>query len=284
MKKILSVLLAVVVCAVAHAQGVESDEQMYDTAATVAEQSVEQSVAAVELTPNEARKMRGFSTDDCFVPRGQWIFGGTASYSTHTNKDYNFLVISNINSEGYTVKVSPMIAYAPWKNMSVGVRFGYSRSLLSIDSGSFSFGDAETGVNINVDYYHQIKHSYTGTLFWRPYIPLGHSNRFAIFAEVQLNASGGRSKIVAEDGVIDGMQNYRGSYADSFGMSLALQPGIVAFVTNNTALELSIGVFGIGYERVKQLRNQIDDGTYSSTDMNFKVNLLSIGFGVSFYL
>lgn len=284
MKKILSVLLAVVVCAVAQAQGVESDEQMYDTAATVAEQSAEQSVAAVELTPNEARKMRGFSTDDCFVPRGQWIFGGTASYSTHTNKDYNFLVISNINSEGYTVKVSPMIAYAPWKNMSVGVRFGYSRSLLSIDSGSLSFGDAETGVNINVDYYHQIKHSYTGTLFWRPYIPLGHSNRFAIFAEVQLNASGGRSKIVAEDGVIDGMQNYRGSYADSFGMSLALQPGIVAFVTNNTALELSIGVFGIGYERVKQLRNQIDDGTYSSTDMNFKVNLLSIGFGVSFYL
>lgn len=284
MKKILSVLLAVVVCAVAHAQGVESDEQMYDTAATVAVQSAEQSVAAVELTPNEARKMRGFSTDDCFVPRGQWIFGGTASYSTHTNKDYNFLVISNINSEGYTVKVSPMIAYAPWKNMSVGVRFGYSRSLLSIDSGSLSFGDAETGVNINVDYYHQIKHSYTGTLFWRPYIPLGHSNRFAIFAEVQLNASGGRSKIVAEDGVIDGMQNYRGSYADSFGMSLALQPGIVAFVTNNTALELSIGVFGIGYERVKQLRNQIDDGTYSSTDMNFKVNLLSIGFGVSFYL
>ena len=284
MKKILSVLLAVVVCAVAHAQGVESDEQMYDTAATVAEQSAEQSVAAVELTPNEARKMRGFSTDDSFVPRGQWIFGGTASYSTHTNKDYNFLVISNINSEGYTVKVSPMIAYAPWKNMSVGVRFGYSRSLLSIDSGSLSFGDAETGVNINVDYYHQIKHSYTGTLFWRPYIPLGHSNRFAIFAEVQLNASGGRSKIVAEDGVIDGMQNYRGSYADSFGMSLALQPGIVAFVTNNTALELSIGVFGIGYERVKQLRNQIDDGTYSSTDMNFKVNLLSIGFGVSFYL
>lgn len=284
MKKILSVLLAVVVCAVAHAQGVESDEQMYDTAATVAEQSAEQSVAAVELTPNEARKMRGFSTDDCFVPRGQWIFGGTASYSTHTNKDYNFLVISNINSEGYTVKVSPMIAYAPWKNMSVGVRFGYSRSLLSIDSGSLSFGDAETGVNINVDYYHQIKHSYTGTLFWRPYIPLGHSNRFAIFAEVQLNASGGRSKIVAEDGVIDGMQNYRGSYADSFGMSLALQPGIVAFVTNNTALELSIGVFGIGYERVKQLRNQIDDGTYSSTDMNFKVNLLSIGFGISFYL
>ena len=60
--------------------------------------------------------------------------------------------------------------------------------------------------------------------------------------------------------------------------------GIVAFVTNNTALELSIGVFGIGYESVKQVKNQIETGKTTSSNMNFKVNLLSIGFGVSFYL
>ena len=165
------------------------------------------------LTANEARQRRGFSTDESFVPKGQWIFGGTASYSTHTNKNYKLLVIDNIDSEGYTVNVSPMIAYAVGKNMAVGVRFGYSRSLLSIDSGSLSFGDAETGVNINVDYYHQIKHNYTGTLFWRPYIPLGHSNRFAFFAEVQLNLSGGQSKVVAATPEVDGMQDYRGTYS-----------------------------------------------------------------------
>ncbi len=42
-----------------------------------------------------------------FVPRGQWIFGASASYSTHTNKDYTFLVIEDINSDGYTFKVTP---------------------------------------------------------------------------------------------------------------------------------------------------------------------------------
>lgn len=241
-------------------------------------------IAADTLTPNEARKLRGFSTDINFVPRGQWIFGGNASYSTHVNSDYKLFIIDNINSDGYSVNVSPMIAYAPWKNMAIGVRFGYGRSLLSLDSAGLAFGDGETGININVDYLHQIKHSYTGTIFWRPYIPLGRSNRFAIFAEVQLNMTGSQSKIVTKDGVVDQYQSYRGSYSESLGGSIALQPGIVAFVTNNTALELSIGVFGIGYERTKQVRNQVEQGIVESSNMNFKVNLLSIGFGVSFYL
>lgn len=238
------------------------------------------SVDITTLTPNEARARRGFSTDASFVPRGQWIFGGTASYSTHTNKDYKFLIVDNIDSEGYTVGVSPMIAYAIRKNMAIGVRFGYDRTLLSLDNASVSF----SGTDINVDYFHRIKHAYTGTIFWRPYIPLGHSNRFAVFAEVQLSLSGGQTRVVAENGVVDGMQNYVGTYSKNFGASIALQPGIVAFVTNNTALELSVGVFGIGIDRVTQLKNQVEEGEYLSSDMNFKINFLSVGFGVSFYL
>lgn len=240
--------------------------------------------SVVTLSPNEARKQRGFTSNINFVPKGQWIFGGTASYSTHRNSSYQLAIIDNINSEGYTANVSPMIAYAPWKNMAVGIRFGYGRSLLALDSASLAIGEGDTSVNIDVDYYHQIKHSYTGSLFWRPYIPLGQSNRFAIFAELQLNFTTSQSKLVAEDGIVDGYTNYRGSYSETFGGSLALQPGIVAFVSNNTALELSIGVFGIGLERTSQLRNQIDEGSITSSNMNFKVNLLSIGFGVSFYL
>ena len=215
-----------------------------------------------------------------FVAKGSWIMGANLAYSTHVNENDSLALIEGINSEGYTVKVSPMIAIAPWKNMAVGIRFGYGRSMLSIDSAALSVA----GTDISVDYFHQIKHSYTGTIFWRPYIPLGHSNRFAVFAEVQINVSGSQSKLVAEDGVIDGMQNYRGTFSESLGASVGLQPGIVAFVTNNTALELSIGVFGIGYERTKQLGNDLQTGEIKSTDMNFKVNILSVGFGVSFYL
>lgn len=244
--------------------------------------AVAEAADAVEqsLTPNEARKLRGFSSDDCIVAKGQWIFGGSASYSTHRNQDFQLAIINDIDSEGYTVSVSPMIAYAPWRNMAVGIRFGYGRSLLALDNASVEVMENEFGI----DYFHQIKHSYTGTLFWRPYIPLGRNKRFAVFAEVQLNLSGGQSRAVAENGMVDGMQSYRGTYSESFGASIALQPGIVAFVTNNTAIELSVGVFGIGVDRVKQTKNQVDTGSVISSNSNFKLNLLSIGFGASFYM
>lgn len=269
MKKLYTLFLLLATAVSAVAQQMDGLEQQPEAGSSV-----------VQLTPNEARKLRGFTSDTNFVPKGQWIFGGTASYSTHTNKNYKLLIINDIDSDGYTVNVSPMIAYAPWKNMAVGVRFGYGRSMLGIDNAALALA----GVELNVDFYHQIKHSYTGTLFWRPYIPLGTSNRFAIFAEVQLNFTGSQSKLVAENGVVDGYQDYKGTYSKSLGGSIALQPGITAFVTNDIALELSIGVFGIGYEKTTQLKNQVEQGDIKSTNMNFKVNLLSIGFGVSFYL
>jgi hypothetical protein len=74
------------------------------------EQQTEAGSSVVQLTPNEARKLRGFTSDTNFVPKGQWIFGGTASYSTHTNKNYKLLIITDIDSDGYTVNVSPMTA------------------------------------------------------------------------------------------------------------------------------------------------------------------------------
>ena len=274
MKKFLLSILLVATSVVVMAQ---EDVEVAETQG-VAE--VEQTCPVV-LSPNEARAQRGFTSDTNFVPKGQWIFGGTASYSTHKNDNYRLAIINDIDSEGYTVKVSPMIAYAPWRNMAVGIRFGYGRSMLALDSAALSFGES---LNLMVDYYHQVKHTFAGSLFWRPYIPLGTSNRFAIFAEVQLNFTAAQSRLVAENGVVDNYVDYRGAFSETYGGSVALQPGIVAFVTNNIALELSIGVFGIGYERTHQVQNQVDTGVVSQSNMNFKVNLLSIGFGVSFYL
>lgn len=244
------------------------------------EQEAAAEISVQEPSRNDARAQRGFFSDDCFVPKGQWIFGGTASFSAHRNNNYTFTLINDIDSKGYTVNVSPMIGYAPWKNMAVGLRFGYSRSLLALDNATLSV----SGADLSVDMFHQLRHTYVGTLFWRPYIPLGHSNRFAFFAEVQLNLSGGQSKAVAATDVIDGMQNYRGTYAKQFGAQLALQPGIVAFITNNAAVELSIGVLGVGFDHTKQIKNQIFEANVNAIDTNFKLNLLSVGFGMSFYL
>ena len=104
-----------------------------------------------ELSADSVRtlkKQRGLTSfSNIFVPQGQWVAGINASFSTHSNNDYTFVVIEGINSEGHTLKVAPILAYAFRNNMVIGARFTYSRTYLRIDSGSIQLGDDDTGVD-----------------------------------------------------------------------------------------------------------------------------------------
>jgi len=106
---------------------------------------------------------------------------------------------------------------------------------------------------------------------------LGQSKRFAIFNEISLGA-GGTESIFAAD------QPIKGTYEEGYTVSLGVSPGIMAFATNDVAIEVNVGVMGINFTDVKQVHNQVATGNKTSSNMNFKVNLLSIGVGVSFYL
>ena len=230
------------------------------------------------LTVNEMRAQRGLTEmGSVFVPKGQWSLGATASYSTHENESYNFLVIEGIESDGYTFRVSPVLAYAVRDNMALGVRAVYSRTNLTIDEADLVFGDDSSGTEIRVDDYKSVKHSYTVAFSWRQYIPLGKSKRFALFNEMQLGAGGTQSKFA-------GGQPVKGTYETGYTLSLGVSPGLVAFATNNVAIEVNVGVMGISYSSVKQVHNQVAVGHRRMSNMNFKVNIFSIGVGVAFYL
>ncbi len=212
-----------------------------------------------------------------FVPRGQWILGASASFSTHKNDNYTFAIIEDIQSEGYNVRVSPMVAYALRDNMAIGVRAVYSRTNQTIDNADLKFGDDETGTEIFVDAFKTVRHTYTVSAIWRHYIPLGQSKRFAIFNEISLGA-GGTQSIYAAD------QPVRGTYEKGYTLALGVSPGLIAFATNDVAIEVNVGVMGLNYTDVEQVHNQVETGHRRNSSMNFKVNLLSIGLGVSFYL
>lgn len=250
-----------------------------DSAASVAD------AGSTELTVNQRQQERGLtSKSNVFVPRGQWIFGGTASYSTHSNDSYNFLVVEGIDSKGYTFKVSPLLAYAFRDNMALGARFIYGRTLLQIDGADIKMGDPDTGINLTTDYYYAIRHSYTFAVIWRQYIPLGNSKRFALFTETQLAGGGTQAKFAMEQPKKDQLIPYKGTYETGYHFSLGVSPGLIAFATNNMAVEVSVGVMGIQYSHTKQTHNRISVGERSSSNMNFKVNIFSIGLGISFYL
>ncbi len=233
---------------------------------------------AEEQTISERRAQRGVTdVKTLVVPKGQWIFGTTMSYSLHENDNYAFTLIEGINSDGHTFDMSPLIAYSFRDNMSAGARMSYSRTLLKIDSASVSFGNDESTTELSVDNYYSLKQIYSGSMIWRAYIPLGHSKRFALFNEVSLTFSGGQSKFARDMPV-------EGTYAEHFGLSLGLTPGIVAFATNNVAIEVNVGLMGINYDKTTQVHNQVEIGQIDSSSMNFKINIFSIALGVSLYM
>ena len=76
----------------------------------------------------------------------------------------------------------------------------------------------------------------------------------------------------------------KGTYETGYTFSLGISPGIVAFATNNMAVEVNVGVMGITYTHTKQVHNQVTVGKRDASMMNFKVNIFSIGLGMAFYL
>lgn len=214
--------------------------------------------------------------DNNFVPKGQWIAGATLSFSTHSNDNYALTIVDGINSKGYNVTVSPIVAYAIKDNMALGGRFEYGRSLFQLDSATLSFGD-DGGIElVAVDYY-ALQHSYTAMAIYRQYIPLGDSKRFALFAETRLEVGGSQSKFAYD-------QPVTGTFSRGLNLGLGVVPGVVAFATNYVAFEVTVGMMGIGYSHTKQVHNQVTFGESSSSSMSFKLNLLSIGLGFAFYL
>lgn len=243
-------------------------------ASVMAQEVVKADSTNIAYNHSQRRQNRGVSNlKNEFVPKGQWVFGGSVSYSTHTNNDYTFLIVEDIKSNGYQFKISPLVGYAYSRNSLVGVRIGYSRGLTELDNASLSI------TSLDNSFYYSLKQSYNVEALWRKYIPLGQSKRFALFAEVALAMGGSQKKLASGP-----QQSLSGTYATSFDLALGVNPGVAAFLTNNMAIEVNIGVFGFNYSNTRQITNQVVSGTTSTSQMNFKVNIFSIGLGASFYL
>lgn len=211
-----------------------------------------------------------------FIPKGQWITGVNVSYSQSDQSNYQFLIIENINGDTYSFKVSPMLLFCFKDNLAAGGRFSYSRSRTHLDNANVIV-DSETSYDI--DNLYSISHDYYGTALLRNYISLGNSMRFAFFNEVQLKIGGGQSKIISGTG-----DDITGTYQRTFDLGIGLTPGMMMFLNNYSAIEVSIGVLGFNYTHSHAITDQIYVANANYKAANFKINLFSISFGVVFYL
>ncbi len=211
-----------------------------------------------------------------FVPKGQWLAGVSVNYTQSSQDNYQFLVIENLNGDTYSFKLSPMVMYAFKDNLAAGGRFAYSRQRTKLDAASVILG---SDTSYDIDNLYSISHNYYGTACFRNYISLGSSTRFGLFNEVQLQLGGGQSKLVNGSG-----DDISGTFEKSFSLDVGLAPGLVMFLNNYSAIEVNVGVLGFKYNNTKSTTDQIYIANRTTKSANFKVNLFSITFGVTFYI
>ena len=231
-----------------------------------------------------------------FIPKGTVSFGTSFSYSTYdvgNTKEGDsgfralFGLINGLSGDVVTGGVSPHASYFVVDNLAIGGRFNYKRTKFDIGGANLeAMGTSliEIGGDNALRSVHYMKDSYMGAVFARYYIPFGTSRRFAMFAE--LAASGGYAEAQSYQWKKDDDNEVRkyGTHQDIYDFEIGVIPGITAFVTNNVALEVSVGLVGLNYQKIVQRTNQVEQSVMESSGANYKINLLNISLGISFHL
>ena len=230
--------------------------------------------------------------NSCFIPRGTVGGGLSISYSQYDlgnagadDAGYQMLfsLLQGINGNMESFGVAPFVSYFVADNLSVGLRFGYDRTGAYLGNAGVIFGGEEPLLSLeNVGY---LKQNYSGAATLRNYIPFPNTKRFAMFTELQLGGGYAQSESYRYD-LDQETQNTDkfGTYQDIYRFNVGLVPGLCCFVTNEVAIEASIGVLGYEWQKVKQSTNQVEKSQMTSQSASFKINLLSINLGMSFYI
>lgn len=211
-----------------------------------------------------------------FIPKGQWMAGGTISYSEHNEENLNFLILKDVEGKGYDLRISPYVGYFFRDNVAAGCRFAYSRSYMDLGNFDLNLGD---GLNISLKDLYYLEHNYAVSGFVRTYIPIGGSKVFGLFNEARVTYGYGTGK-----NSTGSEKSYDGTFQKIQNLQIGIAPGLTAFVSNFAAVEVSVGVMGFNFKWVDQETNQIETGTRRTSSGNFKVDLFSINIGMTFFL
>lgn len=216
------------------------------------------------------------SSRPVFAKKGTWSVGGTAAFSTHSNNNYSFLVIEGINSNGFSLSLTPEFCCFFTDNIAVGGKVGYSHYILNAESGAINFGNLSLGVD-NFDIARQ---SLDLTAFARFFIPLGDARCISLYADCGLQGKFGRGK---ESEQHTGARV--GTFQSVWKAGIIVNPGImVYFPGNRIAVFASLGIAGFTYNRTNQIHNQVDVGARGSFSLSFMVNPTALSFGLNFFI
>ena len=124
-----------------------------------------------------------------FVPKGTWLCGASISDASKDYKNLNTLLVKDIDADGYSFGVTPIVGYFVANNVAVGARFAYNRSKIDLRNFDLNLG---SNFNIKLKDYYYLDHDFQVIGFARTYMSLGGSKVFGFFSEMR--AAYGRSQ------------------------------------------------------------------------------------------
>ncbi len=234
----------------------------------------DQPVATVPLPETKRNFDRGIVLGT-FIPKGVWMVGGTFNYTETSANDMKFLVVRNIEGKAYTFSVAPTFAYFFRDNMGVGGRFTYSREHVNLGNMDINLNEDLT---FKIDNAYLLEHMFYGTAFFRMYTPVFNSKIIGLFNEARITFGAGQGKTFSGRG-----ESLDGLYQNIKRLQIGMSPGIAAFVTNDLALDISVGVLGFDTKWIKQDHNKIIQEKYNTSSGKFKIDLFSINLGLSYF-
>ena len=211
-----------------------------------------------------------------FIPKGQWMVGGQVAWNQWDTQNMNYPLLKDLNFQAYTFSTGPYLGYFFRNNMAIGGRFSYKQYYLNLGEFDLNLGE---DFNIGLEDIYFQQHNYESTVFLRSYLPIGKSKVFGLFGEVQLNYT--FSKGLTSTGKGD---TFSASYSSSHDMELGFAGGMAVFLTDYLATEVMLNVGGFHVNWGNQNTNNIASGSNTNSGANFRINLFSVKFGVTYYL
>lgn len=212
-----------------------------------------------------------------FIPRKQWTFGLMASYGEFDADDVEILqALKDFDFSGKQYAIRPSVAYFFRNNQCVGLKFDYVRQQADLGRLAVNFGDDLSFDIHDISYYSS---NYSIGVFYRNYVGLGRSKRFAVFNEAALSFGSGSSRYKRPYNAQ--IRDTRTNYTE---VSLDFSPGVCVFVQEYVSFNISFGVFGVHLRNEKQKTDGVDEGSRFSSGANFRFNLFNINFGIGVHI
>ncbi len=212
-----------------------------------------------------------------FIPKKQWAFGLMASYGEFDASDVQILqALKDLDFSGKQYAIRPSVAYFFKNNQCIGLKLDYTRQEADLGRLAVNLGDDLSFDIHDISYYST---NYSFGVFYRNYVGLGRSRRFAIFNEAALSFGSGTSRFRRPYNST--IRDTKTEYTD---VALNFSPGLCVFIMDYISFNVSFGVFGLHLRNEKQITDGVDEGSRFSSGADFKFNLFNINFGIGVHI